>query len=112
MPTTVCAIATHMGDGDDSRLGSRLSAGFKRSMTGENFFSSVFTNSTQQPLRVSFAAPSPGKIIAVDLDSVGEALICQKGAFPRWHTAYASDWHSRSACARACSAAKGSSCSA
>jgi uncharacterized protein (TIGR00266 family) len=75
------SIATHMGDGDDSSLGSRLSAGFKRSLTGENFFSSVFTNSTQQPLRVSFAAPSPGKIIAVDLDSVGGALICQKGAF-------------------------------
>ena len=75
------SIETHMGDGDDSSLGSRLSAGFKRSMTGESFFTSVFKNTTQRPLRVSFAAPSPGKIIAVDLATVGGALICQKGAF-------------------------------
>ena len=75
------SIETHMGDGDDSSLGSRLSAGFKRSMTGESFFTSVFKNTTQRPLRVSFAAPSPGKIMAVDLASVGGALICQKGAF-------------------------------
>ena len=75
------SIETHMGDGDEAGFGSRLAAGFKRSMTGENFFTSVFKNTTQQPLRVSFAAPSPGKIIAVDLASVGGALICQKGAF-------------------------------
>jgi uncharacterized protein (TIGR00266 family) len=75
------SIETHMGDGDDAGLGSRLAAGFKRSMTGENFFTSVFTNTASRPLRVSFAAPSPGKIIAVELSSVGGALICQKGAF-------------------------------
>jgi uncharacterized protein (AIM24 family) len=50
-------------------------------MTGENFFTSIFKNTTQRPLRVAFAAPSPGKIIAVDLASMGGALICQKGAF-------------------------------
>jgi uncharacterized protein (TIGR00266 family) len=75
------SIETHMGDGDDAGLGSRLASGFKRSMTGENFFTSVFTNTASRPLRVSFAAPSPGKIIAVELASVGGALICQKGAF-------------------------------
>ncbi len=75
------SIETHMGDGDDAGLGSRLAAGFKRSMTGENFFTSVFTNTASRPLRVAFAAPSPGKIIAVDLASVGGALICQKGAY-------------------------------
>jgi uncharacterized protein (TIGR00266 family) len=75
------SIETHMGDGDESGLGGRLAAGFKRSMTGENFFTSIFKNTTQRPLRVSFAAPSPGKIIAVNLESVGGTLICQKGAF-------------------------------
>jgi uncharacterized protein (TIGR00266 family) len=75
------SIDTQMGDGSDAGFGERLASGFKRSMTGENFFTSVFKNTTGQPLRVAFAAPSPGKIIAVDLASVGGALICQKGAF-------------------------------
>ncbi len=72
---------TRMGDGDDAGFFSRLAAGFKRAFTGENFFTSVFTNNTSRPLRVAFAAPSPGKIIAVDLQSVGGTLICQRGAF-------------------------------
>jgi uncharacterized protein (TIGR00266 family) len=75
------SIDTRMGDGSDAGFGERLAAGFKRSMTGENFFTSIFTNDLQRPLRVAFAAPSPGKIIAVDLASVGGTLICQKGAF-------------------------------
>jgi uncharacterized protein (TIGR00266 family) len=74
-------IETHMGDGSDAGFFERFIGGFKRTMTGENFFTSVFTNQSRQPQRVSFAAPSPGKIIAVDLASVGGALICQKGAF-------------------------------
>lgn len=75
------SIDTQMGDGSDAAFGERLAAGFKRSMTGENFFTSVFRNTSQRPLRVAFAAPSPGKIIAVDLATVGGTLICQKGAF-------------------------------
>jgi uncharacterized protein (TIGR00266 family) len=75
------SIETRMGDGDDSALGTRLVSGFKRSLTGENFFTSIFTNTASRPSRVSFAAPSPGKIIAVDLAQMGGALICQKGAF-------------------------------
>ena len=72
---------TRMGDGDDASFFGRLAAGFKRSFTGENFFTSVFTNNTSRPLRVAFAAPSPGKIVAVDLASIGGTLICQRGAF-------------------------------
>jgi uncharacterized protein (TIGR00266 family) len=75
------SIETRMGDGDDADLGSRVASGVKRAMTGENFFTSVFSNTSSRPLRVAFAAPSPGKIIALDLASVGGALICQKGAF-------------------------------
>lgn len=75
------SIDTQMGDGSDAGFGERLAAGFKRSMTGENFFTSIFKNTGSRPLRVAFAAPSPGKIIAVDLASVGGTLICQKGAF-------------------------------
>jgi uncharacterized protein (TIGR00266 family) len=72
---------TRMGDGDDSSFFTRLASGFKRAFTGENFFTSVFTNNSGRPLRVGFAAPSPGKIIAVDLATVGGTLICQRGAF-------------------------------
>ncbi len=75
------SIDTRMGDGSDAGFGERLAGGFKRSMTGENFFTSVFKNTGSRPLRVAFAAPSPGKIIAVDLATVGGTLICQKGAF-------------------------------
>lgn len=75
------SIDTQMGDGDDSGFGSRVASGFKRSFTGENFFSSLFTNRASRPQRVSFAAPLPGKIIAVDLSTMGGELICQKGAF-------------------------------
>ena len=75
------SIESHMGDGDESGLGGRLAAGFKRSLTGENFFTTVFTNGSSQPLRVAFAANSPGKIIAVDLAAAGGELICQRGAF-------------------------------
>ncbi len=75
------SLDTRMGDGVDSGFGTRLASGFKRSMTGESFFTSVFKNTLDRPLRVALAAPSPGKIIALDLDSVGGTLICQKGAF-------------------------------
>jgi uncharacterized protein (TIGR00266 family) len=75
------SIETRLGDGDDAALGSRVASGVKRAMTGENFFTSVFSNSSSRPLRVAFAAPSPGKIIALDLATVGGSLICQKGAF-------------------------------
>jgi uncharacterized protein (TIGR00266 family) len=74
-------IETRMGDGDDAGFGGRLASGFKRTLTGESFFTSVFKNTATRPLRVAFAAPSPGKIIAVDLASMGGTLICQKGAF-------------------------------
>lgn len=74
-------IESHMGDGDESALGGRIAAGFKRSLTGENFFTTVFTNKAAQPARVSFAASAPGKIIAVDLATAGGELICQRGAF-------------------------------
>ena len=74
-------LETQMGDGDDSDLGTRVASGFKRAMTGENFFTTVFANKGSRPLRVAFAAPSPGKIIALDLASVGGTLVCQKGSF-------------------------------
>jgi uncharacterized protein (TIGR00266 family) len=57
-----------------------LGAG-KRLLTGESMFTTVFQNTGSGKQHVAFAAPYPGKIIPVDLDSVNRKLICQKDAF-------------------------------
>lgn len=70
--------------GDGSGRGNvllRLWRAIKRSFTGESLFSSVFTNTSDTARRVAFAAPYPGKLVAIDLADVGGALVCQKGAF-------------------------------
>ena len=72
-----------MGDGsegDSGLMGKLLSAG-KRALTGESVFLTHFTNQGQGKRRVAFAAPYPGKIIPVEMNSVGGVLLCQKDAF-------------------------------
>ncbi|HHQ41292.1 MAG TPA: TIGR00266 family protein [Chromatiales bacterium] len=72
-----------MGDGseaDEGVLGKLLGAG-KRMLAGESLFMTHFTNEASGKRRVAFAAPYPGKIIAVDLEKVGGPLLCQKDAF-------------------------------
>lgn len=74
---------TKMGDGSKPNaglLGKLLSAG-QRVLTGESMFMTHFTNSGSGKKRVSFAAPYPGKIMAVDMSRLGGELICQKDAF-------------------------------
>jgi len=73
----------HMGDGsraDTGMMGKLLSVG-KRVLTGESIFMTHFTNNGQGKKRVAFAAPYPGKIIPIDLASVGGEILCQKDAF-------------------------------
>jgi uncharacterized protein (TIGR00266 family) len=50
-------------------------------VTGESLFTTVYTNTAQQKLKVAFAAPYPGKILPMHLDRLGGTLICQKDAF-------------------------------
>jgi len=72
-----------MGDGsqpDQGFFGKMFSAG-KRMITGESLFLTHFTNDGYRKSRVAFAAPYPGKIVPVDLNQVGGALLCQKDAF-------------------------------
>ena len=74
---------TKMGDGSDANqglFGKLMSAG-KRAITGESLFMTHFTNSGPGKSRVAFAAPYPGKIIAVDMAALGGELLCQKDAF-------------------------------
>jgi uncharacterized protein (AIM24 family) len=75
---------TIFGDGSASQgsglFGKLLGAG-KRLVTGESLFTTVYTNNARAKQRVAFAAPYPGKILAMDLRQLGGMLICQKDAF-------------------------------
>jgi uncharacterized protein (TIGR00266 family) len=74
---------TKMGDGskpEEGLMGKLFSAG-KRMLTGESMFMTHFTNNGSGKKRVAFAAPYPGKIIPVNLEQLGQELLCQKDAF-------------------------------
>ncbi|MBL7017144.1 MAG: TIGR00266 family protein [Kiritimatiellales bacterium] len=72
-----------MGDGsnpNEGLMGKLMSAG-KRALTGESLFMTHFTNTGAGKKRVSFSAPYPGKIQALDLSQSGGRFVCQKDAF-------------------------------
>jgi len=76
-------METIFGDGSNQSegvLGKLFSAG-KRLLTGESLFMTVFTNAGQGKRKASFAAPYPGRIIAIDLQEYDSKFICQKDAF-------------------------------
>jgi uncharacterized protein (TIGR00266 family) len=57
-----------------------LTAG-KRAMTGESLFVTTYTCQGPKREHVAFAAPYPGKLLPVHLDSLGGELICQRDSF-------------------------------
>lgn len=61
-------------------MGALLSAG-KRVLTGESLFMTVFSAQGEGKDRVAFAALFPGRILAMDLPTLGGELICQKDSF-------------------------------
>ena len=61
--------------------GGGLFKGLKRMITGESFFITSFMNQGVGKKHVAFAAPYPGKIIAIDLAQVGGTFFCQKDGF-------------------------------
>ena len=72
-----------MGDGsqaEDGLLGKLFSAG-KRALTGESIFMTHFRNTAGGKRSVAFAAPYPGKIVALDMTQLQGELLCQKDAF-------------------------------
>jgi uncharacterized protein (TIGR00266 family) len=76
-------METVFGDGSAQQtgiVGSLVGAG-RRLITGESLFMTVFTNQGGGKQQVAFAAPYPGKILAMDLKQLGGRLICQKDAF-------------------------------
>jgi uncharacterized protein (TIGR00266 family) len=74
---------TVLGDGSAQQsglLGKLLGAG-KRLITGESLFTTVYSNQAPSKQRVAFAAPYPGKILAMPLKQYGGLLICQRDSF-------------------------------
>ena len=74
---------TILGDGasQNNSLMSKLFSAGKRLLVGENLFLTAYTNIAYGKKRVSFASPYPGKIIPLDLQQLGNKVICQKDAF-------------------------------
>ncbi len=70
--------------GDPSKqqgfFGKLFEAG-KRMITGESLFLTTFGAMGAKRERVAFASPYPGKIVPMDLESLGGEIICQKDAF-------------------------------
>lgn len=76
---------TIFGDGSQNNssgglFGKLLSAG-KRMLVGESLFMTAFSNAASTRKKVSFASPYPGKIIPMDLQKLGNKIVCQKDAF-------------------------------
>lgn len=77
------SFESKMGDGTDEDKGffGKLAGAGKRMLAGESIFMTHFLNSGSGKKTVSFAAPFPGKIAALDLRELGGEFFCQKEAF-------------------------------
>src|SRR5438132_951552 len=53
----------------------------KRLLVGESLFMTVFMNQGQSKKKAAFAAPYPGKIVAIHLAELGGELLAQKDSF-------------------------------
>lgn len=76
-------METIFGDGSNpnqSFMGKMFAAG-KRVLTGESLFMTAYTNMGHGKKHATFAAPYPGKVIPMDLSTLGGKVICQKDAF-------------------------------
>jgi uncharacterized protein (TIGR00266 family) len=71
------------GDGStqNQTIMDKMVGAGKRLIAGENLLMTLFTNISKHRNYVTFAAPYPGKILPIDLNTIGNKLICQKDAF-------------------------------
>ncbi|MCA9427025.1 MAG: TIGR00266 family protein [Candidatus Omnitrophica bacterium] len=68
------------GKDEGSFMGKLLGAG-KRLLTSESLFTTVFQHTGTGKAHVAFAAPYPGNVIPVNLQTVNGKLVCQKDSF-------------------------------
>jgi uncharacterized protein (TIGR00266 family) len=83
MMSNSIAMTTIFGDGSGQEqdiVGKILGAG-KRLLTRESLFMTMFTNEGKDKQQVFFSAPYVGKIIPMDLRTLGGKIICQKDSF-------------------------------
>lgn len=66
----------------NTTAGGGMSAGFKRMMTGQNFFISDYTYEGEAGTNgvVALGTDFPSKIIRLNVEEYGGKLVCQKGA--------------------------------
>jgi len=57
-----------------------ITRGLKRILAGESFFITTFYNNSNVERKVGFAAPYPGKILAINLSETG-SMLCQRDAY-------------------------------
>lgn len=77
------AFESKMGDGTDANqsvMAKMFGAG-KRMLAGESLMITHFTNRGAGKQKVAFAAPYPGKVIALDLNQLGGQVIVQRDGF-------------------------------
>ena len=81
--TSEIKMETQFGDPSRQQTGilDKLMTAGRRVITGESMFVTTFTQKGRGKGQVAFAAPYPGKILAVDLHQLGGELICQKSSF-------------------------------
>jgi uncharacterized protein (TIGR00266 family) len=68
-------------NGQSGGLLGKLLQGGKRMLSGDSFFVTLFSNQGQQRSDVAFSAPTPGRVIPIDLRQWGGTVIAQKDAF-------------------------------
>lgn len=73
----------YMTDGIEMNTGTGggIFSGFKRMLTGDGFFITTFLHNGRNKGHVAFGAPYPGKIVALDLKTLGGEFIVQKDGF-------------------------------
>jgi len=76
-------METVFGDPSKKEQGffGKLASAGKRMLTGESLFMTTFSAQGSRRETIGFAAPYPGKILAMHLDQLGGELICQKDSF-------------------------------
>src|SRR4051812_8120755 len=72
------AMRTVQADGEPGGAAAR-NATAPRAV--QPLFGTLFSNGAREALRLTFAGPAPGEVLALDLDALGGSLLCRAEAF-------------------------------